>query len=191
MKYIYQTLTTFLVEEAGKDIPKGLSILDLKMIAMESEAADSIKGGLTKDAFKLVNTAYTIQLLKLVLLAAISSPRSMDFIGRMPDLSLPTQNLLKEWIVEVLGMPTDWSIPNADRPQIGESPEDERNGVDHHHNGVSSDRVVDQELHFEERIGRLMAEKDKLKKENHEMQLDLEDLESRLERSQEINVYEP
>lgn len=115
MKYIYQSLTTFLVEETRKGVPKGLSILDLKTIAMESDTTESIKGGLRKDPFKLVNTAYTIQLLKLVLLAAISSPRSMEFIGRMPSLSLPTQNLLKEWIVEVLAGPVNYSGRSADR----------------------------------------------------------------------------
>jgi len=108
-------LTTFLSEETGKNTPKGLSILDLKTIAMESDAAESVKGGLRKDPIKLVNTAYTIQLLKLVLLAAISSPRSMEFIGRMPSLSLPTQNLLKEWIVEVLVELVDGSSRSTDR----------------------------------------------------------------------------
>ncbi len=106
---------TFLVEETGNGIPKGLSIMDLKTIAMESDAAESIKAGLRKDPFNMVNTAYTIQLLKLVLLAAISSPRSMEFIGRMPSLSLPTQNLLKEWIVEVLAGPVNDSGRSADR----------------------------------------------------------------------------
>lgn len=188
MKHIYQSLTTFLVEETGKGIPKGLSILDLKTIAMESDAAESVKGGLRKDPFKLVNTAYTLQLLKLVLLAAISSPRSMDFIGRMPSLSLPTQNLLKEWIVEVLAAPIDGSGRSTDRYQIGESPDDEPNGVDHLQDDVAPDQGPDQELLFEERAGRLMVEKDKLKKDNDEIRMTVEDLENRLEHSQVTNV---
>lgn len=188
MKYIYQSLTTFLVEETGKGIPKGLSIMDLKTIAIESDAAETIKVGPRKDAFKLVDTAYTIQLLKLVLLAAISSPRSMDFIGRMPSLSLPTQNLLKEWIVEVFAGPVNHSVCSADRYQIGESPDDEPNGVDHLQDGEVPDQGSDQELLFEERAGRLMAEKNKLIKENDEMRMTVEDLEGRLEHSQVTNV---
>ena len=70
---------------------------------MESDAAESLKAGSITDPFNPPTDAYRLQLLKLVLLAAISSPRAMDFIGKMPELSLPTQNILKEWIVEVLG----------------------------------------------------------------------------------------
>lgn len=162
--------------------------MDLKTIAMESDAAETVKVGPRKDAFELVDTAYTIQLLKLVLLAAINSPRSMDFIGRMPSLSLPTQNLLKEWIVEVLAGPVNHSIWSADRYQIGESPDDEPNGVDHLQDGEAPDLGSDHELLFEERAGRLMAEKDKLIKENDEMRMTVEDLENRLEHSQVTNV---
>lgn len=112
----------------------------------------------------------------------------MDFIGRMPSLSLSTQNLLKEWIVEVHGESTTQPAPSANKTQIGESPEDDSNGVDHSANDATVDPDVEQELLFEERAGRLMAEKDKLKKENVEMRLSLEDLENRLEHSQTTNV---
>lgn len=153
VKYIYQALTTFLVEETEKDIPKSLSALDLKMIAMESNVAESVK------------------LLKLILLAAISSPRSMEFIGRMPSLSLSTQELLKEWIVE-----------------IGESPEDEPNGVDHRYSSSSPRSSGGQDLYYEERLGKLTIENDKLKKDREEMRLALEDLEDRMEHSQSTNA---
>ena len=188
MKYIYQALTTFLLEESKKDIPKSLSALDLKMIAMESDAAEFSKGGLTNDVLKLGGTANTAQLLKLVLLAAISSPRAMDFIGRMPDLSIQTQNLLKEWIVEVHERPMDHLISSANQSQLGESPEDDPNGVDECRNGVSPKISTDQGLVFEERMGRLMAENDKLKKDNDELRLAFDNLEDRLEHSQVNNV---
>lgn len=126
--------------------------------------------------------------MKLVLLAAISSPRAMEFISKMPELSLPTQNILKEWIVEVLGKPCPSLLELADSVQIGESPQDEPNGLNEHYNGVSTRPMVDQELLFEERFGRLKAETDKLKKEKEDLRDVVEDLEDRLERSQENGV---
>ena len=48
--------------------------------------------------------------------------------------------------------------------------------------------MVDQELLFEERFSRLMAETDKLKKEKEDLRDVVEDLEDRLERSQENGV---
>lgn len=112
----------------------------------------------------------------------------MEYIGKMPDFSVPTQNLLKEWIVEVLGQPLPASQEDADNTQIGESPPEEPNGLDAPPNGFSAGPVVDQELLFEERLSRLMTENDKLKKDNETLRDNAEDLEERLERSRDNSV---
>ena len=58
VKYVYQALSVFLIEETEKDIPKGLSMLDLKIIAMESHVGESIKVGHTKSTMISRNRAY-------------------------------------------------------------------------------------------------------------------------------------
>lgn len=60
--------------------------------------------------------------------------------------------------------------------------------MDPQSNGASPVQVADQGFLYEERISRLVADKEKLKKEGDEMRLALEDLEERLEHSQAINV---
>lgn len=76
---------------------------DLKLIAMESEIAETLKASLLEKKYIELGsfTDYTMQLLKLVLLAAINSPRSVEYIARMPTFSTSTQAYLKIIIEEV------------------------------------------------------------------------------------------
>lgn len=158
---------------------------DLKLIAMEPEMADSLKASLAEKSRREGGyyTDYTMQLLKLVLLAAINSPRSADYIAQMPTLSTSTQAYLKIMIEEVLNG-KEWQRRRyADAEQIQDFGSHETGNP-----GRSSLPASDPELVLEEQLARLMAENDNLVREKKEAGRELRELHERLIRLQDNNV---
>ena len=104
MKQISKALISYVADECGQKVPTGSGAGDLKLIAMDGSPAETIKAGFRSrgnDAAEFY-TDYTIQLLKLVLVAAISSPKAANYIQTMPTLSTATQSSLKDLIEEVM-----------------------------------------------------------------------------------------
>jgi hypothetical protein len=166
---------------------------DLKLIAMDSVAAETIKAGLMdRSTIELGSFAdYTTQLLKLVLLAAINSPRSTEYIARMPTFSTATQASLKSIIEEVMKNDT-WQRPRpANHRQIQDFGNDGTGNKSGRGPVNASVPVNDPELLFEERLGRVMADNENLIREKKELQKDLRELHNRLIRLQENNVSGP
>ncbi|KAL1955619.1 hypothetical protein VTO42DRAFT_8352 [Malbranchea cinnamomea] len=155
LKHIHKLLLNYLRDQNDGEIPAGLSTVpDLKAIAENS------------------STRETNQLLKLLLMAAISSPNAEAYITTMQSLSTPTQEGLKDIIQEAQN-------PTEDRlEQIRDEQDDYR---------ARREVAVDPELQFEERVGKLLAENDKLSHEKKELEKALEDLHDRLARLQEHN----
>lgn len=60
VKYIHRVVATYLTEETEKDVPKGLSMVDLKLIAIEANAVETSKVGLPEDAFQIFDPADVI-----------------------------------------------------------------------------------------------------------------------------------
>lgn len=117
---------------------------------------------------ELSSTKETNKLLKLLLIAAISSPSAETYVSTMQKLTTPTQEGLKDIIEASQG-------PPAERF--------DEDGVD-----VSGTSYkIDPELQFEERVGKVLAENDKLSNEKKELEKALEDLHNRLARLQENN----
>ncbi|OJD20017.1 hypothetical protein AJ78_00033 [Emergomyces pasteurianus Ep9510] len=153
LKHLHKALISYIRNQNDGEVPSGLNISpDLKAIAEVS------------------STKETNELLKLFLLAAISSPNAEAYIMTMQKLSTSTQEGLKDIIQEA------------------QNPSDERlEELDYERNGHSTrrDMPMDPELRFEERFGKVLAEKDKLSNEKQELEKTVEDLHDRLARLQE------
>lgn len=135
------------------------------------------------------NADYTTQFLKLILLAAISSPKTMEYVGRMQTLSVPTQARLKNLIQDVLNgdaSPDNTSIKSKRRSSSVKSGVDD----DKHKRDTASSlsSVPDIELLFEERFGTIMSENKVHLREKVELHKDLRELHDRVARLQDNNV---
>jgi hypothetical protein len=190
VKQICKRLISYIAEECGQKIPKGSATGDLKLIAMDSVVAETLKAGvLDRDYIKLGAFAdYTTQLLKLVLLASINSPRATVYIARMPTFSTSTQASLKIIIEEVMSSDVRQRQRGADMSQIQDFGNDDTGNGFGNDSGRASTPINDPELLFEERVGRIMAENDLIIREKKELQKDLRELHNRLIRLQENNV---
>jgi protein HOOK3 len=112
----------------------------------------------------------TNKLLKLLLIAVIRSPNPERFVNQIQDLSLQAQEGLKIAIEESNGELVSSDVED-------ETIEDTK----------KQDLPVDLELQFEERVGKVIAENDRLTHEKKELEKALEDLHNRLARLQENN----
>ena len=185
---------SYIQDKCRQPLPESLSLGDLKLIALNADAGERlIKAGLERGGYFMSDTDYTVQLIKLLLIAAINSPKAPDYIGKMLTLSTSTQALLKESIEEVLD-----PRQATQKPPVGT---DIRQLQDTTHAASDSDvpstsarssppppPAVDAELLFEERFGKVMADNERLARENHDVQKNVRDLQNRLGRLQQNNV---
>ncbi|KAE8145577.1 hypothetical protein BDV25DRAFT_68400 [Aspergillus avenaceus] len=112
----------------------------------------------------------TNKLLKLILIAAIRSPNAPSYVETLQTLSTPTQECLKDIFEEA---------ENGQHEPI--------DTVDEVKEESKREHPVDLELQFEERVGKVLAENDRLTHEKKELEKALEDLHNRLARLQENN----
>lgn len=157
LKHIHKHLTTYIRyrnKDQGNQLPPGLDPLpNLEAIAEKNSAKETNK------------------LLKLLLIAAISSPNNASYIETLQTLSTDTQEVLRQIIVEA----RDGQYEPTD---AGDDAKDDLS---------KRDLPVDLGLQFEERVGKVIAENDRLTHEKKEMEKALEDLHNRLARLQENN----
>lgn len=154
LKHVHKLLISYIRKQNDDELPSGLDTSpDLKAIAETNSVKETNK------------------LLKLLLIAAISSPNAETYVTTLQGLSTSTQEGLKDIIQEAQnGHRDDFDGSDEDRAQLSKR-----------------DMAVDPELQFEERIGKLLAENDRLTNEKKEMEKALEDLHNRLARLQENN----
>lgn len=151
LKHTHKLLISYIRSQNDDKLPGALDPSpDLKMIAESS------------------STKETNKLLKLLLIAAISSPSAETYVSTMPKLSTTTQECLKDIIEASQGPPAERF--DEDGAEVS---------------GPSY--AIDPELQFEERVGKVLAENDKLTNEKKELEKALEDLHNRLARLQENN----
>ncbi|KAF5014652.1 hypothetical protein F66182_14288, partial [Fusarium sp. NRRL 66182] len=154
LKHLHKLLTGYIRKQFDDEIPSGLDPSpDLKAISESNSLKETNK------------------LLKLLLIAAISSPNAETYVTTLQKLSTPTQEGLKNIIEEA---------HNSQHEDLSADEED-RDGA------AKRDLAVDPELQFEERVGKVLAENDRLATEKKEMEKALEDLHNRLARLQENN----
>lgn len=154
LKYIHKLLVTYIRHKNDDQLPPGLDPSpDLAAVAEKAAVRD------------------TNNLLKLLLIAAISSPNAETYVLTLQNLSTSTQEGLKDIIEEA---------QNGEHEPIYADDEDR----DH---PSKREIPVDVELQFEERVGKVLAENDRLTVEKNELEKALEDLHNRLARLQENN----
>jgi protein HOOK3 len=154
LKHLHKLLISYIRKQNDDEVPAGLDPSpDLKAVAESNSLKETNK------------------LLKLLLIAAISSPNAETYVTTLQELSTSTQEVLKDIIQEA---------HNAQREEFTAEEED-RDGIS------KRDLAVDPELKFEERVGKVIAENDRLAAEKKEMEKALEDMHNRLARLQENN----
>ncbi|KAL9016698.1 MAG: hypothetical protein Q9185_005977 [Variospora sp. 1 TL-2023] len=114
------------------------------------------------------STPELVKLFRLVLQATILSPRQEEYILKMTSLTPASQQALKALIEE---------------REVVEEPNGQSEGA----NQPSSPFMHDPGLEFEERIGRLMAENQRILQENQDLQSEMRNLDARLMRLQDNN----
>lgn len=191
MKLIIKSLTSYITNECGQTLPKGLGIGDLRLIAMDGNVAETVKAGFVgRDASKSFANC-TSQLLRLVLTAAIHSPKAAQYIEKMPTLTTPTQEALKDILEEIVGH-TGVSQDSSANPTQFQNTSNTNSDIETSRDDLGTMAVCmpaqDQELLAEETFGKLMAENERFSRDNKDLQKDLRDLHNRLTRLQENNA---
>ncbi|PYI04261.1 microtubule binding protein HOOK3 [Aspergillus sclerotiicarbonarius CBS 121057] len=108
------------------------------------------------------------KLLKLLLIAAIRSPNAQTYVETLQSLSTPTQETLKNIFEEAQNGQHEAIDGEDDIKEERELP-------------------VDPELQFEERVGKVLAENNRMAREKKDMQKQIDDMHDRLARLQENN----
>ncbi|MCJ1250017.1 hypothetical protein MMC30_007243 [Trapelia coarctata] len=189
LKHITKALISYITDVCGQTIPQDRSIADLKLIATDGHLAETVKAGLERRDATLQYTDDTIQLLKLVLIAAINSPKSQVYISAMLPLDEPSQQALRDLIEDVAHSVVVQASSSADIVQMQDTPRPTPDTEAPQNGAVVSSKpqTMDQELLFEERLGKVMADNENIKNEKRELQKDLRELHDRLARLQTNN----
>jgi protein HOOK3 len=154
LKHIHKLLLSYIRHQNDDTLPSGLDPSpDLEAVAEKA------------------STKETNKLLKLLLIAAISSPNAGTYVQTLQSLTTPTQEGLKDIIEEA------HNGQHEPLDGVDDLPEE----------SAKADHPVDLELQFEERVGKVIAENDRLTHEKKELEKALEDLHNRLARLQENN----
>lgn len=154
LKHIHKLLLNYIRHQNDDILPSGLDPSpDLESIAEKASSKETNK------------------LLKLLLIAAISSPNAGTYVQTLQELSTSTQEGLRDIIEEA----------HNGQYEPMDAADELREDLTKH------DRPVDLELQFEERVGKVLAENDRLTHEKKELEKALEDLHNRLARLQENN----
>ncbi|OAL36574.1 hypothetical protein AYO20_04190 [Fonsecaea nubica] len=159
LKHIYDALSIFLVEECGQRLPLPGGRPDLKAIAQSSSLTD------------------TIALLKLLVVAAINCADRIDYLKQMQELAESTQEVLMQTVQEAGEDGGEDDDPDAEdlNDQAPEEP-------------LSSPRrstEMETVLESEERLGKVIADNQRIAYEKRELQKQLDESYSRYEKLQE------
>lgn len=116
MKHITKALISYITDVCGQTIPQDRTIADLKLIATDGHLAETVKAGPEEGDTTRQYTDYTTQLLKLVLVAAINSPKSQVYVTAMLGLDEPSQQALRDLIEDVTQFVAVHADTTADVP---------------------------------------------------------------------------
>ncbi|KAI9880472.1 MAG: hypothetical protein M1830_002824 [Pleopsidium flavum] len=193
IKQINKTLTNYILDQCDQSLPPNTQATqDLKAIATAASAVETTKGGNQALAYH-ADADRIEQLLKMILLAAINSPKAMEYIGKMPTLNTATQASLKSIIEEVLSalyIPVARILAQTNSLQMqttGNNAPDDSSSLKTPSGLPLKGQAMDPELFFEERIGKVMADNDDLSRDKRELEKQLRDLHDRLARLQDNN----
>ncbi|ETN44241.1 uncharacterized protein HMPREF1541_10792 [Cyphellophora europaea CBS 101466] len=159
LKRINDALNMFLAEDCGQRLPLPSGAPDLKAIAQNASLHD------------------TVALLKLIVVAAINCNDRIDFLTRMQELDTATQEVLMRTAQEA--------------SEIEEAPEDE--GPEPEHTQELEPKSspdprsprLDNDFAAEERLGRVLADNQRIAHEKRDVERQLDDAYARYERLQD------
>ncbi|EXJ93309.1 hypothetical protein A1O1_01701 [Capronia coronata CBS 617.96] len=157
LKHIYDALSIFLVEECRQRLPFPGGRPDLKAIAQSSSLSDSVA------------------LLKLLVVAAINCADRIEYLKQMQDLSESTQQVLIQTVQEA----GEDEGGEAEEPIPDELVATEELPVSPRQSGE-----VDSVLESEERLGKVIADNQRIAHEKRELQKQLDESHSRYEKLQ-------
>lgn len=167
LKHIYKSLASYIVSEAGR-LPKSLDGLDLQAVAKDEATADAIQVRLD---FRKDDTNFncTLQLLKMVLFAAVNADHNAPYITPMALLPPDQQSLVQEAILEV----SSWncsSHPNSEQFKIQDiaEPIDTNDEVEPPFSG-------DKDLYWEEQLSIMAREKESLAADKKDLLVSLQE----------------
>ncbi|OAP57879.1 hypothetical protein AYL99_08617 [Fonsecaea erecta] len=159
LKHIYDALSIFLVEECGQRLPLPGGRPDLKAIAQASSLTD------------------TVALLKLLVVAAINCADRIEYLKQMQELAESTQEVLMQTVQE--------AGEDGDEPDEA----DAEDAIDQTQEELLSSprRSTEMEsvLESEERLGKVIADNQRIAYEKRELQKQLDESYSRYEKLQE------
>lgn len=154
LKHIHKALISYIRSQNEDEVHPGLDPSpDLEAIAEKN------------------NVRETNKLLKLLLMAVISSPNAETYVEKLQNLDMPTQHGLKDIIEQA----------HNGQYEPADMGDEAKDGL------TKRDHPVDLELQFEERVGKVIAENDRLTHEKKETEKAMEDLHNRIARLQENN----
>nr|KAK5450360.1 hypothetical protein LTR18_000376 [Exophiala xenobiotica] len=160
LKHIHDALSIFLTEECGQRVPFANSRPDLKAIAQSSTLTD------------------TIALLKLLVVAAINCADRIEYLKQMQELSESTQEVIMQTVQEAgqdESATDEADLQDADilaaQEDIPTSPR--RSGE------------METVLESEERLGKVIADNQRIAHEKRELQKQLDEHHVRYEKLQE------
>ena len=143
LKHIHKLLLSYIRHQNDDTIPSGLDPSpDLEAVAEKASIKETNK------------------LLKLLLIAAISSPNAGAYVQTLQSLTTPTQEGLKDIIEEA------HNGQHEPLDGVDDLPEE----------SAKADHPVDPELQFEESVGKVIAENDRLTHEKKELEKAKDDL---------------
>ncbi|KIW28791.1 uncharacterized protein PV07_04665 [Cladophialophora immunda] len=159
LKHIYDALSIFLVEECGQRLPLPGGRPDLKAIAQSSSLTD------------------TVALLKLLVVAAINCADRIDYLKQMQELAESTQEVLMQTVQEA----------GEDGGEADEADAEDPNDQVQEELLSSPRRSTEMEsvLESEERLGKVIADNQRIAYEKRELQKQLDESYSRYEKLQE------
>jgi protein HOOK3 len=157
LKHINDALTMFLAEDCGQKLPLPSGVPDLKAIAQNGSLHD------------------TVALLKLIVVAAINCNDRIEFLTQMQDLDTNTQEVLMRTAQEASeseDIPDEEPQKPAEEPEVVSSP-------------VARSPRVDDGFAAEERLGRVLADNQRIAHEKRDIERQLDEAYARYDRLQE------
>ena len=168
MKHIHDALSIFIQEECDQRLPLPSGKPDLKAIAQSASLND------------------TIALLKLVVIAAINCADRIGYLQKIQTLSESTQEVLMTTAQEASEM-------EEARDEAEETFQDPRSAAEVSH-ALSQPRASgNRDLESEERLGKVIADNQRIAHEKRDLETKLDDLQnrySRLRANQEATLEE-
>ena len=165
MKHIYDALSIFLIEECQQRLPLPSGTPDLKAIARSASVTD------------------TISLLKLVVIAAINCGDRIDYLEKMQTLTESTQEILMATAQEA-------SEGGSEDEELQDDPGKDVGALQSPRKGATG---IDTELESEERLGKVIADNQRIAHEKRDLQYQLDELQQRfatLQRTHENSLEE-